>query len=395
MDLTLAPETRELARVVREWSVAELRPLARGADREHRVPDEARAALRRAPFTGDTSSGQFELVNSSGDPALRDGRYVTATTVMEQGMYGDAMFLPVTETGIGGKVVDLIGTPEQLDRWRSDAAIKKFGVTGFALTEPGTGSDAAGIRTSAVREGGQWRLNGSKIFCSNAAAAGYVVVFATVDPAQRGRGIRAFVVERGTPGFEIVKENESKLGLRAQLTTAFSLDNAVIPLENCLGKPEDGSATFRTALATLNTTRHQVASMAVGIAQASLDEARELLGPRRSGFTSPRWSRIEAELDSYDAQLNQARLLARRAAWLLDQGRPYATEASIAKALAPPLAERVCARMIALLGSDGYSDEFLFEKRYRDIKIMDIWEGTGQIHRQIIGQRLTRQATAR
>jgi acyl-CoA dehydrogenase len=394
MDLTLAPETRELARVVREWSVAELRPLARKADREHHVPEEARAALQRAPFTGDTSSGRFELVNSSGDPTQRDGRYVTATTVMEQGMYGDTIFLPVTETGIGGKVVDLLGTPEQLDHWRTDAAIKKFGVTGFALTEPGTGSDAAGIRTSAVRIGDQWKLNGSKIFCSNAAVAGYVVVFATVDPAQRSRGIRAFVVEKGTPGFEMVKENESKLGLRGMLTTAFALDDAVIPVENRLGKEEDGPATFRTALATLNTTRHQVASMAVGIAQGSLDEARELLGPRRSGFTSLRWSRIEAELDSFDAQLHQARLLARRAAWLLDHGLPHSSEASAAKVLAPPLAERICARMITLLGSDGYSDELLFEKRYRDVKIMDIWEGTGQIHRGIIGQRLIKEATA-
>jgi acyl-CoA dehydrogenase len=388
MDLRLAPETRELARVVREWSVAELRPLARQAEREHRVPDEARAALRRAPFAGDTTSGRFELVNSSGDPKLRDGRYVTATTVMEQGLYGDAMFLPVTETGIGGKVVDLLGTPEQLNRWRSDAAVKKFGVTGFGLTEPGAGSDAAGIRTSAVRMGDQWQLNGNKIFCSNAAVAGYVVVFATVDPAQGSRGIRAFVVEKGTPGFEIVKENESKLGMRAMLTTAFALDDAVIPFENCLGKEADGPATFRTALATLNTTRHQVASMAIGVAQASLDEARELLAPRRSGFTSPRWFRIEAELDSFDAQLHRARLLARRAAGLLDHGLPHATEASAAKVLAPPLAERICARVITMLGSDGYSDEFLFEKRYRDIKIMDIWEGTGQIQRGIIGQHL-------
>ena len=395
MDLTLAPETQELARVVREWSVAELRPLARKADHDHRVPEEARAALQRAPFTGDTTSFRFELVNSSGDPSLRDRRYVTATTVMEQGVYGDVLFIPAADAGIGGKVVDLLGTPEQIDRWRSDAAIKKFGATGFGLTEPGAGSDAAGIRTGAVRTGDQWKLNGSKIFCSNAAAAGYVVVFATVDPAQGSRGIRAFVVEKGTPGFEIVKENESKLGMRAMLTTAFALDDAVIPLENCLGRPEDGPATFRTALATLNTTRHQVASMAIGIAQASLDEARELLDPRRSGFASLRWSKIMSELGSFDAQLHRARLLARRAAWLLDQGLPHSAEASAAKALAPPLAERICARMITLLGSDGYSDEFLFEKRYRDVKIMDIWEGTGQIHRGIIGQRMLKESAAR
>jgi acyl-CoA dehydrogenase len=390
----LAPETRRLADTIRKWSIAELRPLGRKADDDHRVPDQARKALESAPFAGDTTAGKYELRDSSVDPKDSDRRYVTATTAVEHGMYGDALFLAVSEVGIGGKVVDLLGTEEQLERWRSDVAIKKYGPTGFALTEPGTGSDAAGISTTAKRIDEGWLLNGNKIFCSHGASAGFVVVFATVDREQGSRGIRAFVVERGTAGFEVVKENESKLGMRAMLTTALALDNVVLPYENCLGQEQDWPTTFRNGLATLNTTRHQVASMAIGIAQASLDEATPLLIGPDSGYTAQRRSAIQIELDRLQSKLQNARLLTRRAAWLLDEGLPFAVEASTAKAVACPLGEHVTTRMLMLLGSDGYSDEYLFEKRNRDVKILDIWEGTGQIHRKIIsGQVLKRGAS--
>jgi acyl-CoA dehydrogenase len=395
MTFALAPETRRLADTIRQWSVAELRPLARQADAEHRVPDQARKALADAPFTGDSTSGRYVLVDASDDPDDYDGRYVTATTAFEHGMYGDTLFLAVSEMGIGGKVVDLLGTEEQRERWRSDEAVKKYGATGFGLTEPGTGSDAAGIQTTATRVDEGWKLNGNKIFCSHGAVSGYVVVFATVDREQGSRGIRAFVVEAGTPGFEVVRANESKLGIRAVMTSALALDHVVVPFENCLGREEEWPTAFRTALTALNTTRHQVASMAVGIAQASLDEATPLLAGSDAGYSSRRRAAIQLELDRYNAQLHHVRLLARRAAWLLDHDRPFAVEASTAKAAAPPLAEHITARMLTLLGPDGYSDEYLFEKRYRDVKIMDIWEGTGQIHRKIISRQLLNHGASR
>jgi acyl-CoA dehydrogenase len=318
---------------------------------------------------------------------------VTATTVLKHGMYGDTLFLGVTEVGLGGKVVDLVATEEQHERWRSDVAIKKYGTTGFALTEPGTGSDAAAISTTATRTADGWMLNGSKIFCSHGAASGYVVVFATVDREQGSRGVRAFVVEQGTPGFEVVKENEAKMGIRSMLTTAFALDHVLVPFENCLGNEESGPTTFRKALSTLNTTRHQVASMTIGIAQASVDDATPLLTGPDSGYSPARREAIRIDLDRYAAKLHQARLMCRRAAWLLDEGLPFSVEASSAKAVAPPLAECIITRVMMLLGPDGYSSEFLFEKRYRDIKIMDIWEGTGQIHRRIVAQQLLKSAS--
>jgi acyl-CoA dehydrogenase len=394
MTFDLAPETRRLADAIQEWSVAELRPLAREADTDHSVPDRARKAMVTAPFHGDTTAWNFELIGGSGNPRDRDRKYVTATTAVEHGMYGDILFLAVIESGIGSKVVDLLGTEEQKERWLSDAAVKKYGPTGFALTEPGTGSDAAAISTTAKRVDDGWLLNGNKIFCSHGASAGYVVVFATVDRELGSRGIRAFVVERGTPGFDVVRENESKLGYRALLTSALALDRVIVPLENCLGREEDWPTSFRNGLATLNTTRHQVASMAVGIAQASIDEATPLLVGVDSGYSSLRRSVIQVELDRFNAQLQQSRLLIRRAAWLLDEGLPFAVEASTVKAVAPRLAERITARMLALLGPDGYSEDFLFEKRYRDVKILDIWEGTGQIHRKIVAQQLFKGGSA-
>ncbi len=393
MTFELAPQTQQLAEAIRTWSVAELRPLARQAEVEHRVPDQARKALASAPFTGDTTSWHFELIDAPDDPGARDRKYVTATTALEYGMYGDALFLAVMESGIGGKVVDLLGTPEQQRRLRGEQAVKRYGATGFALTEPGAGSDAAAITTSARRVDGGWLINGAKIFCSHGASAGYVVVFATVDRGLGSRGIRAFVVERGTPGFTVVKENEEKMGMRALLTSALAFDDVVVPYENCLGHEDEWPTTFRKALATLNTTRHQVASMSVGIAQASLDDAAAVLLGGGSGYSSRRRSVIELEIDRFNMQLDHARLLIRRAAWLLDEGLPFSVEASTAKAVAPRLAERVTARMLALMGSDGYSEDFLFEKRYRDVKIMDIWEGTGQIHRKIVAQPLFQRAS--
>jgi acyl-CoA dehydrogenase len=389
MRLTLAPDTVRLAHDVRDWAVEKLRPIARKSDRNHAVSKEDLSVMDSAPIVGDPASGTLVPPLPTPGATSVDGRYVVSGTVVENGAYGDMLFMAIPRSGgIGFKVVELLGTPEQCKRWNSDEAHARFGNSGFGLTEPGSGSDAAGLRTTAVRDGDSWVINGSKMFCSLGAVAGIVVVFATVDRSLGSRGIRAFVVEKGTPGFEIVKANESKLGIRAMLTSQLAFDNVVVPLDHCLGTEESGPTSFRTALATLNTTRHQVAGMAVGVAQASLDGAADLLRGQRHAYTPARWGRIEDEIRDMNAALERGRFLARRAAWLLDQGRPHGVEASIAKAWNSPLAERVCSRVLSLLGPDGYSEEHLFEKWYRDVKIIDIWEGTGQIHRRIVSQHL-------
>lgn len=387
MNLTLAPDTVRLARDVREWAIENLRPVARKADRDHGLSDDDLAAIKPPPFDGDPASGTLVLPPPSKGVTHRDGQYVVSGAIVENGTYGDMIFMALSRSGgIGFKVVELLGTLEQQERWSSEDAHARFVGSGFGLTEPGSGSDAAGLATTAVRDGDSWVINGSKMFCTLGATAGYIVVFATIDRSLGSRGIRAFVVEKGTPGYEVVKPNENKLGIRAMPTSQLAFDNVVVPLDHCLGTEESGPTSFRSALATLNTTRHLVAGMAMGVAQASLDSAVELLLAQRLGYTPARWSRIEDEIREMSSALERGRLLARRAAWLLDQGLPHGVEASIAKAWNSPLAERVCSRVLSLLGPDGYSEELPFEKWYRDIKIMDIWEGTGQIHRRIISQ---------
>lgn len=386
MSTQLSPQLRTLGDDVRHWSLAELRPLGRQADREHTPPPEALAAFTVAPFTGNPLSGIVEL-----DPRreVPEGRYLVATTIIESGCYGDILFVIASPGGgIGGRVVELIGTPEQVDRWTGGLARGDFHFSGFGLTEPGCGSDAASLRTSARRVGDRWIINGTKVFCTGGAVSDFIVVFATIDPAQRYRGIRAFVVEKDAPGFTIGKVNESKLGCRSLLTSELVFDDVSVPLDHCLGRPEDQGRSFATALSTLNSTRHQVASMACGMGQAVLDELSPLLTEMRLSFAPHRWSRIQSDLAAMNAALERGRLLARRAAWCIDQGLPFDREAAMAKAYIPPLVERITLRAIELLGPDGWSEELPFEKWHRDVKIIDIWEGTGNIQRRTLARSL-------
>ena len=386
MTSMLSPQLAQLDADVRRWSVAHLRPLARQADRSHEPPPGAVRAFDAAPFRGNPSAGAVEIDPARGVP---EGRYVTATVVTECGVYGDMLFAAANPGGgIGGKAVEVVGTPAQVDKWTGGLARGEYRYSGFGLTEPGAGSDAASLRTTARRDGDQWVINGAKMFCSGGALSDYVVVFATIDRDLGYKGIRAFIVERGTPGFTIAKPNEDKLGCRAMLTSELVFDQVVVPLDHCIGSPEDQPKAFGMVLGALNTTRQQVAGMACGIAQAALDEAAPLLQAGRSGFSTARQARIDSDLAAMNAAVDRGRLLAYRAAWNIDNDLPFGREASIAKAYAPPIAERVCLRVIELLGSDGWSEELLFEKWYRDVKILDIWEGTGQIHRRAISRSL-------
>jgi acyl-CoA dehydrogenase len=392
MTSLISPQLQTLADDVRDWALAELRPVARQSDRDHVPSPEATKAFETAPFGGSPASGWVEL-----DPARKipEGRYQAATVVMENGVYGDILFMTASPGGgIGGKVVELIGTPEQVDRWTGGLSRGEFRFSGFGLTEPGAGSDAASLRTSAKLDGDHWVLDGTKMFCSGGAISDFVVVFATHDPQLGHRGIRAFVVEKGTPGFSVAKPNEAKLGCRAMLTSELVFEGVRVPLDHCLGAPDEQPRSFGTALSALNTTRHQVASMACGLAQAVLDELSPLLTERRAGYSTARWQRIESDLQAMNAAVDRGRMLARRAAWRIDRGLSFGREAAMAKAYAPPIAERICLRAVELLGPDGWSEELPFEKWYRDVKILDIWEGTGQIQRRSISRSLFKGPSA-
>ncbi|WP_067903050.1 acyl-CoA dehydrogenase family protein [Nocardia vaccinii] len=387
MDLNLSAPTKALLNELREWSISEIRPLARETDRLHAIPEAAQKALANAPLQTSPFGGRIEYPERFG-PMLttgKDGSYALAYACAEEMVYGDVLSLVLAKgNGIGGKVVRLMGNPEQVAYWADGLDAGEFSYSGFALTEPHCGSDASALKTRAVREGDEWVINGHKQFCTGGAISDFIVVFVTVDPTRRSQGIRGFIVPKGTPGLSIVRANENKMGSRVFITSELSLDDVRIPVENMLGWPTPDVSGFASAMKTLDTTRASVAAMCAGIAQASIDQGRQYLAENRSAFSIQRARRFDDELDRMDSAIQTCRYLARRAAWRVDHALPHGREASLAKAYAPPLAEKVIGRILQWMGPDGYSEEYLVEKWYRDIKIQDIWEGTGNIQRMVI-----------
>ena len=384
----LSKPLADYGRTLRDWSTAYVRPHARQADTQHAPPENWREILDGCPVP----IGRVDLPEPSPLPDFEEGFWVSNLVMYENLNYGDLWPLALLNTNIGHLVVDAMGTPEQIERWYKPAIEEGQGWA-FALTEPGFGSDTSQVATTATRDGDTWILNGSKIYCSNGASADFISVFATTDKALGPKGIHAFVVPRDTPGCLVAKANEDKLGVRSWLTSEMVFDNCVIPVENQLGWSPDGQSGGRTAgrggaLATLSHNRPNMSAIVIGLAQASIDVTTDLLTERRLGFTPRRWSAATDDLALMNASLQRARRMNARAQFLVDQGNPNPSASAAAKAYAPETAERVIARCMQLLGPDGYSQDLLLEKWYRDAKIIDIFEGTGQIQRIVVARSL-------
>jgi alkylation response protein AidB-like acyl-CoA dehydrogenase len=286
---------------------------------------------------------------------------------------------------LGGLPILLAGTEEQKQRYLPAlAAGERFAA--YALSEPGAGSDAAGLRTTAVRKGDHYVLNGSKQWCTNGDHADVVCVFATVDPKKRAKGITAFLVDRGTPGFTVGKK-EKKLGIRASPTVALHFSDCAVPASQRLGEEGEG---FSLAMRTLDVTRPATGAMAVGIGQAALDAAvgyakeRQQFGQRIGAFQG-----IQFMLADMAMQVHAARLMVHHAARQVDMGiRGNTFEASMAKCWAGDAAMKVATDAVQVFGGYGYTREFPVERYMRDAKIMQIYEGTNQIQRLVIAREL-------
>jgi acyl-CoA dehydrogenase len=389
IELGISPVTEALRQRVREWSVSQARPLAREADRRHAAPEGAEAVLAACPV-----GVGFPLRNVPGgaleDAFAADGSYLVTALVQEAIAYGDGWPLWTNGGSIGQNVVKGMGTPAQKERWVGGLHRGEFRFAAFALTEPHFGSDVAQVATTATRVADAWVINGTKMYCSMGASADYVVVFATIDKNAGRHGIRAFVVERGTPGMKVAKQNEEKLGIRCAETSELLFESCAVPLDHCLGfsdepKQADGGerkqSGFLGAVTTLGTTRPLLAGISLGLARAAKDVAAEWVAERRSEFTAARLARIENEFAGMDAALDHARRLVLRAVWMKDRKIPNTREASAAKAYGPPIAERVIRRAMQIMGPDGASERYLVEKWHRDVKIYDIFEGSGQVMR--------------
>ena len=337
-------------------------------------------------------------------PSTKDGTprqdYQRLAHYVEALSWGDAgLYLCTPRGGLGAAAVSATGTPEQKARFLERFNGEKPVFSSMAITEPQAGSDTAAIKTTAVREGDQWVLNGEKIFVTGGRKSlvdtpGFVVVWATIDPAVGREGIRSFVVEAGTPGCTVTKV-EKKLGIRASDTTAILLNDCRVPLGNMLGdleaKPRSGEG-YKGVLRTFEATRPLVAASALGIARAALEFLKEALAEQgveiRYGLPRSRMTNLEREVTDMEIGLRSAWLLTLRAVWMADNKLPINAEASMSKIKAGDVVVQITQRAVELLGPVGYSRRHLLEKWFRDAKINDLYEGTGQINRLIVARRI-------
>jgi len=288
--------------------------------------------------------------------------------------------------GLGNAALRAAGTQEQQQKWGHLTLA-------MAITEPGCGSDPSRVKTTATKDGDHWVLNGEKIFVTTGCRAEGVVAWATVDPAAGRAGIKSFLVEKGTPGF-IVARKEKKLGIRADDTAAYVFDNCRIPRGNLLGGdesiPKESSGGFRGVMKTFNMTRPAVAAIGLGISQAALDYTRDELTKAgievRYGGGIASQSALAQKLVELEALQEAAMLTVMRAAWLADRSEPNNLESSICKAKAGSAVRKITQGCIEILGPLGVSREHLLEKWFRDVRITDIYEGTGQIQQLIIAR---------
>ncbi|MEN8180990.1 MAG: acyl-CoA dehydrogenase family protein [Myxococcota bacterium] len=384
MDFSFDPSTRDRIEHVRELGRSQVRPLGLEADRLGRpIPADH-------PFYRLLLELGLGRTRWTGDPRARGrgpGNARANLCVVEEFSYWDrgvAASLP--GPGLGEPPVLSMGSPEQQQRFLSPFQAPERPRWGsFAMTEPGAGSDVAAIRTSARLDGEEWVLSGEKSFAANASRADWIVVFATVDLTLGRQGHRAFVVERDTPGLGNFKI-EKKMGLKAYESTSFTLRDCRVPASNLLGGEElyARRAGFKGAMRTFNATRPTIAAMAVGMGRAVLDATLEHAREQRR-LADPR---VRDRLERMRRRLRMARLLCWRAAWLADHEHPNVVEASMSKAVAPAVAMEAATLGMEILGEIGGRGDHLVEKLFRDMKAMDIVEGTGQIQRIVMARHL-------
>ena len=390
----LSAELSDYGRALRDWSLEFVRPHARWADEHHAPPDNWREILDTCPVAIGRRDKHVKPL-----PEFHEGKWVRDLVITEALTYGDLWVNDVQGSGIGHLTVRLMGTEAQIERWYRPI-VRNGGQAAFALTEPHFGSDTSMVSTTATRDGDTWVLNGTKMYCSGGATGDYTVVFASVDKGLGPSGIKAFVVEAGTPGFIIAKANEDKLGIRSWQTSELLFDDCAIPVENMLGWVGDEGAAGAAgrqpktqsgrggALGALAQNKPNISAMGLGISQASIDITADLLLSQRDQFTSARWAKIENELDQMNAALHRVRRVNWGAQLLQDRAMLNKTEASVSKAYGPPTFERVIRRCMQLIGPEGTRKDLLLEKWYRDVKILDIFEGSAQVQRIIIGRTL-------
>jgi len=377
MNVELTEEQRMIQDVARDFAEKELRPIAAAIDREARFPRET---VRRMGELGLMGIFIPEAWGGSGGDAVS---YTVAVEEVSRGCASHGVIMSVNNSLFCGPVRGR-GTDEQKRRFLTPfASGTKLGC--YSLTEPEAGSDATNQRTRAERAGDAYVLNGRKVFVTSGREAQAALVFAQTDPARAHHGVSAFIVEKGTPGFTVVK-TEDKLGIRASDTAEFLFENCRVPVENRLGDEGEG---FKIALGALDGGRLGIAAQAVGIAVAAYEASLAYARERKSfGVPIGEHQMVQWMLADMATGIEAARLLTRRAAFLKDRGLPFGPEAAMAKLFASEMAMRVTTDAIQVHGGYGFITEYPVERHFRDAKITQLYEGTSQIQKLVIARHL-------
>ncbi len=378
MEFDLTQEQRLWRETVHEFCAREVRPFA--AEMDARGEFNAAAVRKMAPL-GLLALNIPEEYGGSGVDAVS-----AAIAIEELGWACGGTALSIAaHNGLGCAPIALFGTAEQKSRWLPGLARGEPGLGSLALTEPEAGSDLNAIRTRAELRDDEWVINGHKAWITNPSVASLIVTLCRTSPEAGSRGFSLIVVPTGTPGLH-VHPAEKKMGVRASPTHALTYEDVRVPRDHLLGEPGLG---LRQTLQVLDGGRISIGALSVGLARAALEEAIRYAKERVAfGQALARHQAIQWMIADAATQIEAARLLVYRAAWLKDRGQFFNKEAAIAKLFATEMAEQVCRNAIQILGSYGYSSEYPVERMYRDARLMTIGEGTSEVQRMVIARRV-------
>lgn len=373
MNFTLTREQELVRQMVREFAINEVKPIAAEIDQTERFPMENVEKMAKLGMLGIPFSKEY---GGAGGDTLS---YILTVEELSK-VCGTTGVIVSAHTSLCAALINQFGNNDQKVKYLTPLAKgEKLGA--FGLTEPGAGTDASGQQTTAVLDGDNYILNGSKIFITNGGVAETFIIFAMTDRSKGTKGISTFIVEKDFPGFSIGK-HEDKLGIRASSTTELVMQNCIVPKENLIGQEGRG---FGVAMKTLDGGRIGIAAQALGIAEGALEEAcrymkeRKQFGKPLSAFQGLQWM-----IADMDVRVESARLLVYKAAFLKDAGLPYAVDAARAKLVASEAAMEVTTKAVQIFGGYGYTKDYPVERMMRDAKITEIYEGTSEVQKMVI-----------
>ena len=377
MDFNLTEEQQMIRKMVHEFAEKEIRPITREIDASGQFPLEV---VRKMGGLGLLGLPIPEEYGGSGADTVS---YAIAVEEVSR-VSGSIGITLAAHTSLGLYPIYRFGSEEQKRKYLPRLALGQ-GLAAFGLTEPEAGSDASAVKTTAVLDGDHWVINGQKVFITSGSIADVVIIAAITDRAAGTRGISNFLVEKGTPGFRPGRDEE-KMGLKASVTSQLFFEDCRVPKANLLGQPGEGYKQF---LITLDGGRVSIGAMALGLAQGAL-EAAVKYSKERVQFGQPiaRFQAIQWMIADMATEIDAARLMVYRAAWLKDKGVRFTKEAAMAKLYASEAAERACFKAIQIHGGYGYMKEYDVERIYRDNRLTTIGEGTSEIQRLVIARQV-------